>query len=187
MQGGSLTLKKLAERVLEDDGRLPLALLLQHLVPVERLRQLAQKLGVTPKGGFRIDKAPARVLAAKLAEERDKQALDEVLALLVPEVVEPRSIDAEREQAILTTRQPAADINLSRQVVAFVQELRRVDLFKLPGVAESIDWLAALTVLGEPTLNEDIVRRTLGVLLKYQDDIEKIESTELHRLLKAVA
>lgn len=99
MQGGSLTLKKLAERVLEDDGRLPLALLLQHLVPVERLRQLAQKLGVTPKGGFRIDKAPARVLAAKLAEERDKQALDEVLALLVPEVVEPRSIDAEREQA----------------------------------------------------------------------------------------
>ena len=95
--------------------------------------------------------------------------------------------DAEREQAILTTRQPAADKNLSRQVVAFVQELRRVDLFKLPGVAESIDWLAALTVLGESTLNEDIVRRTLGVLLKYQDDIEKIEGTELQRLLEAVA
>jgi len=94
--------------------------------------------------------------------------------------------DAEREQAILTTRQPAADKNLSRQVVAFVQELRRVDLFKLPGVAESIDWLAALTVLGESTLNEDIVRRTLGVLLKYQDDIEKIEGAELHRLLEAV-
>ena len=95
--------------------------------------------------------------------------------------------DAEREQAILTTRQPAADKNLSRQVVAFVQELRRVDLFKLPGVAESIDWLAALTVLGESTLNEDIVRRTLGVLLKYQDDIEKIEGAELHRLLEAVS
>ncbi len=95
--------------------------------------------------------------------------------------------DAEREQAILTTRQPAADKNLSRQVVAFVQELRRVDLFKLPGVAESIDWLAALTVLGESTLSEDIVRRTLGVLLKYQDDIEKIEGAELHRLLEAVA
>ena len=71
-------------------------------------------------------------------------------------------------------------------MVAFVQELRRVDLFKLPGVAESIDWLAALTVLGESTLNEDIVRRTLGVLLKYQDDIEKIEGAELHRLLEAV-
>ena len=95
--------------------------------------------------------------------------------------------DATREQAILTTRLPAADKNLSRQVVAFVQELRRVDLFKLPGVAESIDWLAALTVLGESALNEDIVRRTLGVLLKYQDDIEKIEGAELHRLLAAAA
>jgi MoxR-like ATPase len=95
--------------------------------------------------------------------------------------------DAEREQAILTTRLPAADKNLSRQVVAFVQELRKVDLFKLPGVAESIDWLTALTVLGESALNEDIVRRTLGVLLKYQDDIEKIEGAELHRLLEAAA
>ena len=95
--------------------------------------------------------------------------------------------DAKREQAILTTRLPAADKNLSRQVVAFVQELRRVDLFKLPGVAESIDWLAALTVLDESTLNEDIVRRTLGVLLKYQDDIEKIEGAELHRLLEVAA
>ena len=95
--------------------------------------------------------------------------------------------DAEREQAILTTRLPAADKNLSRQVVTFVQELRKVDLFKLPGVAESIDWLTALTVLGESALNEDIVRRTLGVLLKYQDDIEKIEGAELHRLLEAAA
>jgi len=93
--------------------------------------------------------------------------------------------DAEREQAILTTRLPHADKDLSRQVVAFVQELRKVDLFKLPGVAESIDWLESLTVLGEAALNEDIVRRTLGVLLKYQDDIEKIEGDELRRLLDA--
>lgn len=93
--------------------------------------------------------------------------------------------DAEREQAILTTRLPDADKDLSRQVVAFVQELRKVDLFKLPGVAESIDWLESLTVLGEAALNEDIVRRTLGVLLKYQDDIEKIEGDELRRLLDA--
>ncbi|MEC9454442.1 MAG: MoxR family ATPase [Pseudomonadota bacterium] len=93
--------------------------------------------------------------------------------------------DAEREQAILTTRLPDANKGLSRQVVAFVQELRKVDLFKLPGVAESIDWLESLTVLGEAALNEDIVRRTLGVLLKYQDDIEKIEGDELRRLLDA--
>ena len=95
--------------------------------------------------------------------------------------------DAVREQAILATRLPEADKNLCRQVVAFVQELRKVDLFKLPGVAESIDWLAALTVLGEAALNEDIVRRTLGVLLKYQDDIEKIQGVELERLLQAAS
>jgi len=91
--------------------------------------------------------------------------------------------DAERELAILATRLPDADKELSRQVVNFVQALRKTDLFKLPGVAESIDWLAALTVLGERSLNEDIVRRTLGVLLKYQDDIEKTEGDELARLL----
>jgi len=58
---------------------------------------------------------------------------------------------------------------------------------ELPGVAESIDWLSALSVLGEPALNEDIVRRTLGVLLKYQDDIEKTDGPELRRLLEAAA
>ena len=91
--------------------------------------------------------------------------------------------DAERELSILATRLPNADKELSRQVVNFVQALRKTDLFKLPGVAESIDWLAALTVLGESSLSEDIVRRTLGVLLKYQDDIEKIETGEPTRLL----
>jgi MoxR-like ATPase len=95
--------------------------------------------------------------------------------------------DAEREQAILATRVPGADQNLSRQVVAFVQELRKIDLFKLPGVAESIDWLSALGVLDVTALEEDIVGRTLGVLLKYQDDIEKIRGEELRRILNTVA
>ncbi|PPR26536.1 MAG: hypothetical protein CFH38_00485 [Alphaproteobacteria bacterium MarineAlpha10_Bin1] len=95
--------------------------------------------------------------------------------------------DAEREQAILATRVPGADQNLSRQVVAFVQELRKIDLFKLPGVAESIDWLSALGVLDVTALEEDIVGRTLGVLLKYQDDIEKIRGEELRRILDTAA
>ena len=91
--------------------------------------------------------------------------------------------DASRELAILATRLPDADKDLSRQVVNFVQALRKTDLFKQPGVAESIDWLTALTVLGEHNLSVDTVRRTLGVLLKYQDDIEKVENNELIRLL----
>ena len=91
--------------------------------------------------------------------------------------------DASRELAILATRLPDADKELSRQVVNFIQALRKIDLFKLPGVAESIDWLTALTVLGERKLSLDTVRLTLGVLLKYQDDIEKVENMELPRLL----
>ncbi|MBI06933.1 MAG: ATPase [Rhodospirillaceae bacterium] len=91
--------------------------------------------------------------------------------------------DATRELAILATRLPDADKELSRQVVNFIQALRKIDLFKLPGVAESIDWLTALTVLGERKLSLDTVRLTLGVLLKYQDDIEKVENMELPRLL----
>lgn len=77
-----VALKKLRERVLGDDGSLPLALLLEHLAPVERLRELAVEFGVTPKGGFRIERAPAGILAPKLAEERGAERLDKVLAAL---------------------------------------------------------------------------------------------------------
>ncbi|MBM4060324.1 MAG: hypothetical protein FJ265_04380 [Planctomycetes bacterium] len=82
-----LPLRRLAERVLAKGGDLPLALLLEHLVPVRALRGLARRLGLTPKGGFRIDRAPGRVLAPLLAELRDGEQLDQVLALLRP--VEP--------------------------------------------------------------------------------------------------
>ena len=69
MDAASVSLKKLRERALEDGGSLSLALLLEHLAPVARLRALAVEFGVTPKGGFRIERAPARVLAPLLAEE----------------------------------------------------------------------------------------------------------------------
>jgi len=83
MGSASIAQKKLRERVLERDGDLSLALLLEHLVPVERLRELAVEFGVTPKGGFRIERAPARILAPKLAEERSAERLDKVLAALI--------------------------------------------------------------------------------------------------------
>ena len=78
------TIQKLAERALAKDGELPLALLLELLAPVVELRRLAQKFGVTPKGGFRIDKAPAHVLAKLLAERRERAQLEELVALLLP-------------------------------------------------------------------------------------------------------
>jgi len=84
MSGAAVSLKKLAERVLAKGADLPLALMLEHVVPVSRLRALARKFGLTPKGGFRIEKAPANVLAALLAEQREPERLDEVLSLLLP-------------------------------------------------------------------------------------------------------
>jgi MoxR-like ATPase len=90
--------------------------------------------------------------------------------------------DAQRELEIVRRKAPEASDALSRQVVAFVQKLRAADLFKLPGVAETIDWAKALTALEARTLDPDTVNDTLGVLLKYQDDIAKIRGSEAGRL-----
>ena len=91
--------------------------------------------------------------------------------------------DAERELAILEVKAPSAPADLSRQVVAFVQKLRGMDLFKQPGVAETIDWAHALTQLDCMVLDPDTINNTLGTLLKYQDDIEKIRGSEASRIL----
>ncbi len=94
--------------------------------------------------------------------------------------------DAERELAILKVKAPSAPQTLSAQVVAFVQKLRDMDLFKQPGVAETIDWAHALTQLDCMTLDPDTINNTLGTLLKYQDDIEKIRGSEASRLLAEI-
>jgi MoxR-like ATPase len=91
--------------------------------------------------------------------------------------------DAARERAILAAKAPDVPAHLSTQVVAFVQRLRGEDLFKLPGVAETIDWAQALTYLDQKELGPAAVDETLGVLLKYQDDIAKIRGAEAARLL----
>ncbi len=91
--------------------------------------------------------------------------------------------DAERELAILEVKAPSAPADLSRQVVAFVQKLREMDLFKQPGVAETIDWAHALTQLDCMVLDPKTINNTLGTLLKYQDDIEKIRGSEASRIL----
>ncbi len=90
--------------------------------------------------------------------------------------------DAARELDILRRKAPRAAENLSKEIVAFVQRLRTVDLYKLPGVAETIDWANALVALDKIALDPQIVNDTLGVLLKYQDDIERIAGEEAQRL-----
>jgi MoxR-like ATPase len=91
--------------------------------------------------------------------------------------------NASRERAILAAKAPAVPEHLSAQVVAFVQRLRTEDLFKLPGVAETIDWAQALTYLNQKELAPATVDETLGVLLKYQDDIAKVRGAEAARLV----
>ncbi|HEX8729696.1 MAG TPA: MoxR family ATPase [Ktedonobacterales bacterium] len=80
----------------------------------------------------------------------------------------------EKEYAIVRTRVPEASDLLARQVVTFVQLLRNEDFFKAPGVAETLDWLGALTALGQKELTEGAVQDTLSALLKYQDDVQKL-------------
>ena len=92
---------------------------------------------------------------------------------------------ASREREILARKAPGVAAALSAQVVAFVQLLRREDLFKLPGVAETIDWAAALSHLDQHELAPGAVDETLGVLLKYQDDIAKLRGAEAARLVSA--
>ena len=94
--------------------------------------------------------------------------------------------DAARELEILHARAPGANARLSAEVVHFVQELRKRDLFKSPGVAESIDWASALTALDKIALDPQTVNDTLGVLLKYQDDISRIQGGEAEKILEKI-
>ena len=94
--------------------------------------------------------------------------------------------DAARELEILRVRAPGTAEVLSREVVAFVQSLREMDLFKAPGVAETIDWAQALTQLDVLALAPDVVNDTLGSLLKYQDDIARIRGSEAANIIEQI-
>ena len=94
--------------------------------------------------------------------------------------------DAARELEIVRRKVPQANQRLSAEVVRFIQKLREIELFKVPGVAETIDWASALTELDKLALDPETVSDTIGVLLKYQDDIARIEQGEGRRILKEV-
>jgi MoxR-like ATPase len=93
--------------------------------------------------------------------------------------------DFDREMEILQARAPEAAESLSREIVAFVQRLREEDLFKKPGVAETIDWAKCLLALDVINLSPATIADTLGAILKYQDDIQKLQGSEAQRILDA--
>ena len=89
----------------------------------------------------------------------------------------------EKELAIVHAKVPNASETLARQVTAFIQELRSSELYKIPGVAETLDWITALVALDQTELTEEYVNETLGVILKYQDDIAEIKGEKARQLL----
>jgi len=94
--------------------------------------------------------------------------------------------DAERERRIVAEKAPGAAGALTRELVSFVQRIRREDLFKSPGVAETLDWATALTELDAVALDPELVNDTLGVLLKYQDDIAKMSGSRTKAIIDEV-
>ncbi len=95
--------------------------------------------------------------------------------------------DFEKELEIVRSKIPGVSQSLSRQVVTFVQALRQGELYKRPGVAETLDWVAALQVLDAKALTQEVVEATLGALLKYQDDIEQVRGETVERLVAGTA
>jgi MoxR-like ATPase len=92
----------------------------------------------------------------------------------------------EREYEIVRERVPEVPPALARQVVRFIGEVRRLDLYKLPGVAETIDWTRALLALAQSELSDEVVEATLGSIVKYQEDLEGLRGEQAHRLLATV-
>jgi MoxR-like ATPase len=92
----------------------------------------------------------------------------------------------DKELTILAARVPNINQTLARQIVVFVQELRRLDLFKIPGVAETIDWANALVALNTTALTLETVDDTLGAILKYQDDLQQVKGEAVKALLARV-
>lgn len=93
----------------------------------------------------------------------------------------------EKEYSIVLAKVPDAPERLAREVVAFVQLLRQEDLYKLPGVSETLDWMAALVALDRADLSEAVINDTLGVLLKYQDDIQQVQGPAVQDILAKIA
>ena len=131
-------------------------------------------------GTIRADAAPIVVLTSN----RTREIHDAVKRRCLYHWVDYPS--AQRELEILARKVPDAPERLSREVVAFVQKLRGMDLFKAPGVAETLDWSRALVELDRIALDRGTIDATLGALLKYQDDIARVQGSEAARLLEEV-
>jgi MoxR-like ATPase len=131
-------------------------------------------------GTLRAEHPPVVVITSN----RTREIHDGLKRRCLYQWVDYPSFDKELE--IVRTKAPDAPADLSRQVTAFIQELRRTELFKSPGVSETLDWIQALTAMDQQKLTRETVRDTLGVILKYQDDIEKVSAGTIDSILARI-
>jgi MoxR-like ATPase len=132
-------------------------------------------------GTFRATQPPAVVITSN----RTREIHDALKRRCIYHWIDYPTFD--KELAVLTTRLPELPQRLATGIVALVQEVRRLDLYKLPGVAETLDWAAALLALEQQTLTVEVVSDTLGVLLKHQEDIERLRGELTPLVQKAEA
>jgi MoxR-like ATPase len=131
-------------------------------------------------GTIKAERPPAVVITSN----RTREVHDALKRRCLYHWIDYPSFASELE--IVRTKVPEAPARLARQVAAFVQELRRADLYKVPGVAETLDWTAALVALDSQSLDPGLVEETLGVVLKYQDDVQKMKGEAVAAILDRV-
>ncbi len=131
-------------------------------------------------GTIKAEKPPVVVVTSN----RTREVHDALKRRCLYYWIDYPAFDAELQ--IVLAKVPEAPQQLARQVTAFVQDLRQAELYKLPGVAETLEWTAALVALDRDALDESIVDETLGVLLKYQDDVEKVRGEQVSNMLNRV-
>jgi MoxR-like ATPase len=174
-------------QALEDDGSGPPVLLIDELDRTDAafeafLLEVLSDFQVTvPELGTIKAKAPPIVI---ITSNRTREIHDALKRRCLYHWVDYP--DAVRELAILKAKAPATPLKLSKQIVSFVQRIRQEDLFKNPGVAETLDWATALVELDAVALDPAMVSDTLGVLLKYQDDIAKMQGSKMKEILDQV-
>ena len=127
---------------------------------------------------------PGRPPVAGISSTRTREVHDALKRRCLYYWIDYPTFDKEFE--IVRAKVPHASVELARQVTGFIQELRRADLYKIPGVAETLDWTAALVALDQHALEPGIVEETLGVILKYQDDVEKVRGESARAILDRV-
>jgi MoxR-like ATPase len=171
-------------RALESAGRRPTVLLIDEVDRADEefegyLLELLSEFQITiPElGTIRAERPPFVVLTSNRTREVHDALKRRCLYLWIDYP------DLEKELRILTDRLPGVSARLAGQVAAFVQELRRVELYKVPGVSETLDWAAALAALDQEQLEPAVIDETLGILLKYREDVEAVRGARAGEVL----